>query len=91
MQKEPIAVANKTTETLKPLEEVNVEDTHTQTAVLVAADDNVAKPAVYKELSTDDDAHTLYVASLQLNKAKVNGILKTASRLFGGKAKQNMN
>ncbi len=90
MHKEPIAAANKTAETLKPLEEVNMDDTHTQNALLVSADDNTAKPAVYKELNTDDDAHTLYVASLQLNKAKVAGILKTASRLFGGKTKQNV-
>lgn len=90
MQKAPVAVANKTAETLKPLEEIADEDTHPQTAVLVSADDNITKPAVYKKLNTDDDSHTLYVASLQLNKAKVNGILKTASRLFGGKAKQNM-
>ncbi len=90
IHKEPIAVENKTVETLKPLEEVAVDDAPTQTAVLVSADDNIAKPAVYKELNTDDDAHTLYVASLQLNKAKVNGILKSASRLLGGKTKQNM-
>ncbi|MDQ2751737.1 MAG: hypothetical protein M3R72_01805 [Bacteroidota bacterium] len=90
IHKEPIASANKTLETLKPLEEVNVEDMRTQTALLVSADDNTAKPAVYKELHTDDDAHTLYVASLQLNKAKVNGIIKSASRLLGGRAKQNV-
>ena len=48
-----------------------------------------AKPAIYKELNTDEDDQTLYVGSLQLNKAKVNGLLKKATHLLGGKTKES--
>ena len=81
----PVAIQ---TTALKPLEEVS-NDENLETALSLSANDAIAKPAVYKELNTDEDTHTLYVGSLQLNKAKVNGFLKSASHLFGSKNKQN--
>ncbi len=78
--------ADKQATVLKPLELVSDDDRSNETA-LSASDDNIIKPAVYKELSTDNEDQTLYVGSLQLNKAKVNGFLKSASRLFGNKVK----
>ena len=72
---------------LKPLEEVN-EDASASTVAYMSNDYTTAKPAVYKELNTDEDDQTLYVGSLQLNKAKVNGLLKKATHLLGSKAKE---
>lgn len=76
------------TTVLKPLEEVN-DDENAETALSLSNDNTTAKPAVYKELNTDEDTHTLYVGSLQLNRVKVNGFFKSASHLFGSKIKQN--
>ncbi len=81
--------STKTVAALKPLEEVSLEEMNAQTTLSLSDDENAAQPAVYKELNTDEDNHTLYVGSFQLNKAKVNGILKSASRLLGSKQKQN--
>ena len=83
--KPPVAIQ---TTALKPLEEVS-NDENLETALSLSANDATAKPVVYKELNTEEDTHTLYVGSLQLNKAKVNGFLKSASHLFGSKNKQN--
>lgn len=51
--------------------------------------DNYAKPAVYKELDTDDEENknTIYVGSLGLNKNKVRGIMKKVGGIFSGKSK----
>ena len=73
---------------LKPLEEVK-ENGSASTVVYVSNDYTTAKPAVYKELNTDEDDQTLYVGSLQLNKAKVNGLFKKAAHLLSGKNKES--
>lgn len=78
-QKQPVA--------LKPLEEVD-ENASASTVMYVSNEYEPAKPAVYKELNTDENDQTLYVGSLQLNKAKVNGLVKKAAHLLGGKAKE---
>jgi len=54
------------------------------------ADNNnsIVKPAVYKELNTDDDENrSLYVGALELNKNKVRGLMKKVGGLFSGKSK----
>ncbi len=89
LQTETVVVQNKTAQIIKPLEEISDETATAHTALSLSDNNSLAKPAVYKELNTDDDNHTLYVGSFQLNKAKVNGILKSASHLLGGRAKQN--
>ncbi len=63
----------------KPLEEVK--------NIYAANNDNTntALPAVYKVLNTDDEDHSLYLGSLQLNKNKVRGLLKKAGSIFGHK------
>ncbi len=72
--------------TLKPLEEVS--DTETEALVIYASNQyRMAQPAVYVEINTDEDDQTLYVGSLQLNKAKVNGLFKKATHLLGNKSK----
>ena len=86
MQKQPAVEVNQQAEVLKPLIEVDADETSTQTASTLSSDDNMAQPAVYKELNTEDN-HSLYVGAFQLNKAKVNGFLKSASRLLGSKTK----
>ncbi|TKK68639.1 hypothetical protein FC093_11015 [Ilyomonas limi] len=72
---------------LKPLEEVD-ENAVTSTVAYTSNDYTTTKPAVYKELNTEEDDRILYVGSLQLNKNKVNGLLKKATHLLGGKAKE---
>jgi anti-sigma factor RsiW len=54
------------------------------------SNNNIAQPAVYRELNTSDaDNNSLYLGSVEINKNKVRGFLKKASRIFGGKAKGN--
>lgn len=48
---------------------------------------NYVKPAVYKELDTDDERKSLYVGSIEINKDKLRGFLRKASSLFKGKNK----
>jgi hypothetical protein len=48
---------------------------------------NYAKPAVYKELDTDDERKSLYVGSVEINKDKLRGFLRKASSLFKGRNK----
>ena len=50
-------------------------------------DRNYIKPAVYKELDTDDERKSLYVGSVEINKDKLRGFLRKASSLFKGKNK----
>ena len=88
-------VANNNTSTkhgkvtgLKPLEEIN-EHESTSSVMYVSNDFASVKPAVYKELNTDEDNQTLYVGALQLNKAKVNGLVKKVTHLLGSKNKES--
>lgn len=46
-----------------------------------------ARPAVYKELDTEDDRKSLYVGALEINKDKFRGFLRKASSLFKSKNK----
>ncbi|MGI8950746.1 MAG: hypothetical protein ACR2FN_04075 [Chitinophagaceae bacterium] len=74
---------------LHPLQEIDAEKIKKDEANY-AADmrETLAQQASYHELNTsDDDARTLYVGTMQINKDKVRGLLKKASRVFGGKAK----
>ncbi len=52
-----------------------------------SAEPTYAKPAVYKELDTDDDRKSLYLGSVEINKDKLRGFLRKASSLFKGKNK----
>jgi hypothetical protein len=45
------------------------------------------KPAVYKELDTDDERKSLYLGSVEINKDKLRGFIRKASSLFKGKNK----
>lgn len=62
------------------------QNTHSD---ISSTDANYAKPAVYKEINTDEDANsnTLYVGSVGLNKNKVRGIMKKVGGIFSGKTK----
>ena len=58
-------------------------DNHTSVAA-----NNLVKPAIYKELDTEDDTNgSLYVGNLNLNKNKLRGVIKKVGGLFAGKAK----
>jgi hypothetical protein len=73
---------------LKPLVETG-EDETASTVMYVSNDYPSAKPSVYKELNTDEDDQTLYIGALQLNKAKVNGLVKKVTHLLGTKSKES--
>lgn len=45
------------------------------------------KPAIYKELDTDDERKSLYVGAIEINKDKLRGFLRKASSLFKGRIK----
>lgn len=45
------------------------------------------RPAVYKELDTEDERKSLYVGAIEINKDKFRGFLRKASSLFKGKNK----
>jgi hypothetical protein len=49
--------------------------------------ENIVHQTVYKELDTNADNKGLYIASLELNKEKLRGILRKASKLFTNKEK----
>ena len=85
-----VALKQEQATALKPLEEADEKDA-ASTVMYASNEYTTARPAVYKELNTDEDeqTQTLYVGSLQLNKAKVNGLLKKATHLLGGKAKES--
>lgn len=87
IQKQPSIEKIKQAEVLKPLEEADTDETNTQAASTLLSDNNIAQPAVYKELNTDEDNHTVYVGAFQLNKTKINGFLKSASHLLGSRTK----
>lgn len=47
----------------------------------------IAQQIVYKELDTNDDQKSLLVGSVEINKDKLRGFLRKASKLFGNKQK----
>ncbi|MEI8075998.1 MAG: hypothetical protein WCH78_14715, partial [Bacteroidota bacterium] len=55
--------------------------------ILETEQSNFVKPAVYKELDTDDDSKSLYLGSVEINKDKLRGLLRKASSLFKVKNK----
>jgi len=48
-----------------------------------------AQQVVYKELDTDSDDKSLLVGSIEINKDKLRGFLRKASKLFGNKQKND--
>lgn len=81
-------VAARSASILVPLEEISNEDEESMQAAYLANNTPSKRQAEYRELDTEnDEAHTLYVGSLQLNKAKVNGFLKSASHMLGSRIK----
>jgi hypothetical protein len=46
------------------------------------------KPAVYKELDTEDNDKSLFIGSLEINKDKLRGFIRKAGTLFRSKSKQ---
>ncbi len=75
------------------LQEADIEKTKTEESDDIANIRNsLAQEAAYKELNTtDNDPKTLYVGSMEINKEKVKGLLKKASRIFSGKARDVSN
>ncbi len=53
-----------------------------------AIEKNIVKPAVYKELDTEDDKKSLYLGSIEINKDKLRGFFRKAGNLFRNKARQ---
>ncbi len=43
----------------------------------------------YKEIDTNEDDHSMYVGSLELNKDKIKGFFKRAGRIFGARPKKD--
>ena len=91
---ETIAVNTTTSNTLNDIQVINKEsNNHASLLIPVNShpDETVAqnyiKPAVYKELDTDDERKSLYVGSVEINKDKLRGFLRKASSLFKGKNK----
>ncbi|MGN6617104.1 MAG: anti-sigma factor family protein [Ilyomonas sp.] len=81
-------IIDKPIRALKPLEEVNKDEIKSQTASYIADTKKaLTQPAAYKEINTDNDNETVYIGSMQLNKNKVKGLLKKATRVFGNKVK----
>ncbi len=66
---------------------------NTSLVSIVTPNENEAKntvktiPTVYKELDINEENKSLYVGNLELNKDKIRGFLRKASRLLGNKAK----
>jgi len=50
---------------------------------------SVAQTVAYKEIDTNEDEHSMYVGSLELNKDKIKGFFKRAGRLFGARPKKD--
>ncbi len=48
---------------------------------------NLMKPAVYRELDTDESSSSLYVGSIEINKDKLRGFFRKAGSLFKSKMK----
>ncbi|MEI6087355.1 MAG: hypothetical protein WCR66_07200 [Bacteroidota bacterium] len=91
---ETIAVNTPSSNTINDIQVLNKEsNNHASLLIPVNShpDETVAqnyiKPAVYKELDTDDERKSLYVGSVEINKDKLRGFLRKASSLFKGKNK----
>jgi hypothetical protein len=91
---ETIALNTNNTTTSNSLQSINNESnnhasllTPINSKTEEAATTNYAKPAVYKELDTDDERKSLYVGSVEINKDKLRGFLRKASSLFKGRNK----
>jgi hypothetical protein len=91
---ETIAVNTPNSNTLNDIQVINKESNNHASLLIPVnshADETVAqnyiKPAVYKELDTDDERKSLYVGSVEINKDKLRGFLRKASSLFKGKNK----
>lgn len=62
-----------------------------QAALKNNEEDNTAslvRPAVYKELDTNDEDKSLYIGALEINKDKLRGFLRKAGSVFRSKSKQ---
>ncbi len=78
---EPVIAQNSTT--VKSQQPELIANKNTAPVKAVTASLTTEEPIVYKELDTDDaNTHTVYVGSMQLNKTKIKGFFKKASRLF---------
>jgi hypothetical protein len=70
---------------------INTDHSNQITNTANRVDNDIEQPvfhqAVYKELDTDDEAKSLYVAGLELNKDKLRGIFRKASSIFQRKIK----
>ncbi len=53
--------------------------------------ENIIQPAVYKQLDTEDDKKILLIGSIEINKDKLRGFLRKASRLLNTKEKKDNN
>ena len=62
---------------------------HTNIIVPIStqSEQTYVRPAVYKELDTEDDRKSLYVGAIEINKDKFRGFLRKASSLFKSKNK----
>lgn len=63
---------------------VNVKN---KTAMNPASDD-IVRPAIYKELDTENEKKSLYVGSIEINKNKLRGFFRKAAGFLLGKLKQ---
>lgn len=77
----------KDSQTEDPLEKAK------STSAMQNHDPDIIKPAVYKELDTDDDENrnALYIGNMEVNKNKVRGFMKKVGGLFAGKSKGSSN
>jgi len=85
---ETIAVNTNTATTLPTTSpEANLHSTIIAPASTQTEQTTFAKPAVYKELDTDDEKKSLYVGAIEINKDKLRGFLRKASNLFKSRNK----
>lgn len=54
----------------------------------VMAENNIVKPAVYRELDPDDEKKSLYLGSIEINKDKLRGFFRKAGSIFRSKSRQ---
>ena len=72
---------------LMPLEEIPEENTKFTNAEFTGTNATV-KTAVYRELDTEEDTKGVYLGSFEINKNKLKGLFKKASRILGIKSKE---
>lgn len=58
-------------------------------AINIKANATTAQQVIYKELDTNTDEKSLLVGSIEINKDKLRGLLRKASKLFGNKQKND--